>query len=197
MTVALYARVSTANGSQTTENQLLELRRYCEARGWQVYAEYTDEMSGAKDRRPGLERLLLDARRRRFGGVVTWALDRIGRDLKHLLHVVEELQALNVPLVSLKEGFDFGSASGRLQLALMAALAQFERERLKERTIAGLERARAQGKRLGRPREELPLDKLRAVQGLSLRTGAARLGVPKSTLQRWRTLDRKTCAPTL
>ena len=81
MKAAVYARVSSSNGSQTCENQLLELRRYCEARGWTVHAEYTDEMSGAKDRRPGLDRLLLDARRARVQIVVCWALDRIGRDL--------------------------------------------------------------------------------------------------------------------
>ena len=157
MRVGIYARVSTSNGSQTCENQLLELRRYCAARGWTVHAEYTDEMSGAKDRRPGLDRLLLDARRARVQVVVCWALDRIGRDLKHLLAVLEDLQSLNVPFVSLKEGLDLGSASGRLQLAILAALSQFERERLKERTIAGLDRARAQGKRLGRPSEPVPV----------------------------------------
>jgi hypothetical protein len=92
-------------------------------------------MSGAKDRRPGLDRLLLDARRAKFKVVVCWALDRIGRDLKHLLAVLEDLQSLNIPFVSLKEGLDLGSASGRLQLAILAALSQFERERLKERTV--------------------------------------------------------------
>jgi DNA invertase Pin-like site-specific DNA recombinase len=137
---AIYARVSTSNGSQTCENQLLELRCYCDARGWIVHAEYTDEMSGAKERRPGLDRLLLEARRARFNVVVCWALDRIGRDLKHLLAVLEDLQSLNIPFVSLKEGLDLGSASGRLQLAILAALSQFERERLRERTVAGLER---------------------------------------------------------
>ena len=152
MRVGIYARVSTSNGSQTCENQLLERRRYCEARGWIVYAEYTDEMSGAKDRRPGLDRLLLDARRARVQVVVCWALDRIGRDLKHLLAVLEDLQSLNVPFVSLKEGLDLGSASGRLQLAILAALSQFERERLKERTIAGLERAGRRGNASGVPR---------------------------------------------
>ena len=165
MRVGIYARVSTSNGSQTCENQLLELRRYCEAGGWTVHAEYTDEMSGAKDRRPGLDRLLLDARRARVQVVVCWALDRIGRDLKHLLAVLEDLQSLNVPFVSLKEGLDLGSASGRLQLAILAALSQFERERLKERTIAGLQRARAQGKRLGRPSEPVPVDEARIREG--------------------------------
>ena len=165
MKAAIYARVSTSNGSQTCENQLLELRRYCDARGWIVHAEYTDEMSGAKDRRPGLDRLLLDARRAKINVVVCWALDRIGRDLKHLLAVLEDLQSLNIPFVSLKEGLDLGSASGRLQLAILAALSQFERERLRERTIAGLERARAQGKRLGRPSEPVPLRKARIGEG--------------------------------
>ena len=191
MKAAIYARVSTSNGSQTCENQLLELRRYCEARGWTVYAEYTDEMSGAKDRRPGLDRLLLDARRAKFNVVVCWALDRIGRDLKHLLAVLEDLQSLNIPFVSLKEGLDLGSASGRLQLAILAALSQFERERLRERTVAGLERARAQGKRLGRPSEPVPVGKLESVKGISVREGARRLGVARSTLQRWRALARQ------
>jgi DNA invertase Pin-like site-specific DNA recombinase len=190
MKAALYARVSTSNGSHTCENQLLELRHYCEARAWSVYAEFTDEMSGAKDR-PGLDRLLLEARRARFHVVVCWALDRIGRDLKHLLAVLEDLQSLNVPFVSLKEGLDLGSASGRLQLAILAALSQFERERLKERTIAGLQRARAQGKRLGRPSEPVPVGKLEAVKGISVRESAKRLGVARSTLQRWRALARQ------
>ena len=148
-------------------------------------------MSGAKDRRPGLDRLLLDARRARVQVVVCWALDRIGRDLKHLLAVLEDLQSLNIPFVSLKEGLDLGSASGRLQLAILAALSQFERERLKERTIAGLQRARAQGKRLGRPSEPVPIAKLATVRDISVREGARRLGVARSTLQRWRALARQ------
>ena len=191
MKAAVYARVSTSNGSQTCENQLLELRRYCEARGWEVYAEYTDEMSGAKDRRPGLDRLLVEARRARFQVVVCWALDRIGRDLKHLLAVLEDLQSLNIPFVSLKEGLDLGSASGRFQLAILAALSQFERERLKERTISGLNRARAQGKRLGRPAVAVPVEKLESIKDLSVRDGAKLLGVARSTLQRWRALARQ------
>jgi DNA invertase Pin-like site-specific DNA recombinase len=147
-------------------------------------------MSGAKDRRPGLDRLLLDARRARFNVVVCWALDRIGRDLKHLLAVLEDLQSLNVPFVSLKEGLDLGSASGRLQLAILAALSQFERVRLRERTVAGLERARAQGQRLGRPLEPVPVAKLESVRDISVRQGAKQLGVARSTLQRWRSLAR-------
>jgi DNA invertase Pin-like site-specific DNA recombinase len=188
---AIYAGVSTSNGSPACENQLLELRRYCVARGWAVHAEYTDQMSGAKENRPGLDRLMLEARRARINVVVCWALDRIGRDLKHLLAVLEDFQSLNIPFVSLKEGLDLGSASGRLQLAILAALSQFERERLRERTVAGLERARAEGKRLGRPSEPVPVGKLESVEGISVRQGAKRLGVARSTLQRWRSLARQ------
>ena len=111
-------------------------------------------------------------------------------DVKMVLHVLEELQSLNIPFVSLKEGLDLSSASGRLQLAILAALSQFERERLRERTVAGLDRARAQGKRLGRPTEAVPLEKLAAVSGVSVREGAKQLGVARSTLQRWRALAR-------
>jgi DNA invertase Pin-like site-specific DNA recombinase len=113
---AIYARVSTSNGSQTCENQLLELRRYCEARGWTVHAEYTDEMSGVKDRRPGLDRLLPEARRARFHVVACWALDRIGRDLKHLLTVLEDLQSLNIPFVSLKRAWTSGQPADGFNL---------------------------------------------------------------------------------
>ena len=148
-------------------------------------------MSGAKDRRPGLDRLLLDARRARFNVVVCWALDRIGRDLKHLLAMLEDFQSLNIPFVSLKEGLDLGSASGRLQFAILAALSQFEGERLRERTVAGLEHARAERKRLGRPSEPVPVGKLESVRDISVREGAKRLGVARSTLQRWRALARQ------
>jgi putative DNA-invertase from lambdoid prophage Rac len=134
---------------------------------------------------------MLDARRRKFSVVVCWALDRIGRDLRHLLTLLEDLQAVGVPVISLKEGIDLSSSSGRLQLTLLAALAQFERERLKERTVSGLERARAQGKRLGRPTEPVPFDKLASVGGISVREGARQLGVARSTLQRWRALARR------
>jgi DNA invertase Pin-like site-specific DNA recombinase len=104
--------------------------------------------------------------------------------------VLEDLQSLNIHFVSLKEGRDLGFASGRLQLGILAALSHFERERLKERTVAGLQRARAQRKRLGRPSEPVPLGRLESV-GISGRPGAKRLGVARSTLQRWRALARQ------
>jgi DNA invertase Pin-like site-specific DNA recombinase len=187
MTAALYARVSTTD--QTCENQLLELRRYCEARGWRVWREFVDAgVSGAKDSRPALDALLLDARRRRFGVVVCWRLDRLGRSLRHLVMLLEDLQHAGVGFVSLGEGIDLGTPAGRLQLHILAALAEFERSRIQERIKAGLARVRQNGGRLGRPVEAVPRDKVRSVAGLSVRAGARQLGVSRSTLQRWRTL---------
>jgi DNA invertase Pin-like site-specific DNA recombinase len=185
MRAALYARVSTAD--QTCENQLIELRRYCEARGWQVWRECVDTgVSGAKDRRPALDELLTAAKRRRFDVVVCWRLDRLGRDLRHLLMTLEDLQALGVGFVSLGEGIDLGTPAGRLQLHILAALAEFERARIQERVKAGLARVRATGTRLGRPAVPVPSEKLRTVEHLSLRLAARALGVSRSTLQRWR-----------
>jgi DNA invertase Pin-like site-specific DNA recombinase len=190
MTAAVYARVSTAD--QTCENQLLELRRYCEARGWRIWREFVDTgVSGSKDRRPALDELIGHSKRRRFDVVVCWRLDRLGRNLRHLVMLLEELRDLGVGFVSLGEGIDLGTPSGRLQLHILAALAEFERSRIQERVKAGLARVRAEGRRLGRPPVELPQDKLLAVEGLSVREGSRRLRVSRSTLQRWRALARQ------
>src|ERR1700724_2117933 len=150
MRAAIYARVSTVD--QEPENQLQELRRYVEARGWTA-TEYVDRgVSGAKDSRPGLDRLLADARRRRFDVLVCWRLDRLGRNLRHLITLLDELQALCGAFVSLAEGIGATTPAGRLQLHVLGAIAEFERDRIRERVMAGLQRARAQGTRLGRPR---------------------------------------------
>ena len=143
-------------------------------------------MSGARDRRPALDRLIRDATRRRFDVLICWRLDRLGRSLKHLVTLLDELQALGVSFVSLGEGIDCTTLAGRSQLHILAALAEFERARIAERVQAGLERARRQGTRLGRPYAEVPLARLRAVEGLPLKVGAAQLGVSRSTLKRWR-----------
>ena len=117
MKAALYCRVSTFE--QTTENQRLELNRYCEARGWTA-TEYLDEgVSGAKESRPALDRLLTDARRRRFDTLVVWKLDRLGRNLRHLILLLDELSALGVAFVSLNEGIDTTTPAGRLQMHLL------------------------------------------------------------------------------
>ena len=181
---AIYARVSTLD--QQPENQLQELRRYVTARGWTA-VEYVDRgVSGAKDRRPALDQLLTDARRRRFDVLICWRLDRLGRNLKHLITLLDELQALGVAFVSLAEGIDATTPAGKLQMHILGAIAEFERERIRERVLAGLQRARTQGTRLGRPRACLPVERLQRVDGLSLDAGAAQLGVSRSTLKRWR-----------
>src|SRR3954452_7974759 len=149
MRAALYARVSTLD--QEPENQLEELRRYADARGWTA-TEYVDRgVSGSKDRRLALDQLLADAKRRRFDVLVCWRLDRLGRNLRHLILLLDDLQALGIPFVSLSEGIDATTPAGRLQLHVLGAIAEFERERIRERVLAGLQRARVQGKRLALP----------------------------------------------
>jgi len=183
--VALYARVSTAD--QTTENQLIELRRYAEARGWTSTEYLEDGVSGAKERRPALDRLMGDARRRRFDVLLVWRLDRLGRSLKHLIVTLDELAALGIAFVSMNEGIDCMTPAGKLQLHLLAAIAEFERERIRERVMAGLQRARRQGQRLGRPRKTpsaIP------VPGGSVRAAARAWQVSKSTAARWIAIGR-------
>jgi DNA invertase Pin-like site-specific DNA recombinase len=176
----IYARVSTVD--QTCENQLLELRRYAEARGW-TPVEYVDRgVSGAKDRRPALDQLLADAKRRRFDVLVCWRLDRLGRNLRHLILLLDELHAVGIGFVTLGEGIDTTSPTGRLVLHVLGAIAEFERERIRERVVAGLRRARAQGRRLGRPPLHPATD---GVPGGNVRAAAAAWGVSKSTAARW------------
>jgi DNA invertase Pin-like site-specific DNA recombinase len=180
MRAAIYARVSTLD--QEPENQLQELRRYTTARGWTT-VEYVDKgVSGAKDRRPALDQLLADARRRRFDVLVCWRLDRLGRNLKHLVTLLEELQALGIAFVSLNEGIDATTPAGKLQMHILAAIAEFERSRIAERVKAGLQRAKAQGTRLGRPRKAPATI---AVPGGSVRAAALVWGVSKTTAARW------------
>ncbi len=183
MKAAIYARVSTFD--QEPENQLQELRRYVEARGW-TEKEYVDRgVSGAKDRRPALDALVSDAKRRRFDVLVCWRLDRLGRNLRHLVTLIEELQTMGIAFISLGEGIDCTTPAGKLQLHILAALAEFKRARIQERVKAGLARARAQGVRLGRPRRRIDRERLATVAGLPEREAARRLGIPRSTLQRW------------
>jgi DNA invertase Pin-like site-specific DNA recombinase len=176
---AIYARVSTLD--QEPENQLQELRGYVAARGW-TCVEFVDRgVSGSKDRRPSLDQLLTDARRRKFDVVVCWRLDRLGRNLKHLITLLEDLQGLGVAFVSLSEGIDATTPAGKLQMHILGAIAEFERERIRERVLAGLQRARAQGKRLGRPR--LNPSSVRVHK--TVREAAKEWGVSKSTAARW------------
>ncbi len=153
MRVALYARVSTTD--QEPETQLRDLRRYAEARGCSVVGEYVDlAVSGAKVRRPGSDEVLHLARTRRIDGLLVAAFDRWGRSLSHLVRSLEEFQALGVAFISLRESMDLTTPSGRLMFGIIAAMAEFERELIRERVKAGMRRAKAQGIHCGRPRKK-------------------------------------------
>ncbi|NUN06654.1 MAG: recombinase family protein [Bdellovibrio sp.] len=148
--VALYFRCSTVQ--QNLEIQTSDLRKYAEARGFDIVKEYSDfGVSGAKDRRPGLDELMKDARKRRFDLVLVWRLDRLGRNTRHLLTLFEELEGLQISLVSHQEAIDLSSSLGRVIATIMSALAAFERDLIKERVAAGIQRAKDSGKKLGRP----------------------------------------------
>jgi DNA invertase Pin-like site-specific DNA recombinase len=191
----VYARVSTTD--QNPENQLAELRRYVAARGWTA-VEYVDRgVSGAKDRRPALDQLLADAKRRRVDVLVCWRLDRLGRNLKHLITLLDELQALGVAFVSLAEGIDATTPAGRLQMHLLGSIAEFERDRIRERVRAGLARRAAQGKPLGRPRQTINLDDLERTAALSSRAAGRLLGVSHAAVHRARQLSQKPSESTL
>ena len=152
MVVLIYARVSTNHHDQNPEIQLYELRRYCAARGWQVKHEIVDRgVSGGTDVRPGLKEVLSLARSRKVDAVVVLKLDRLFRSLKHLVTALDEFQALGIHFVAVKDNLDYSTPSGRFFVQVLGSLAEFEKELLRERTILGLEHARRQGKRLGRP----------------------------------------------
>jgi len=177
--VALYARVSTNNG-QDPEMQLRELREYCQRRGWEILREYTDVgMTGSKEKRPELDRLMTDAHRRRFDAVVVWKFDRFARSVSHLLRALENFQAQGIEFVSLSEQVDTSTPMGKMVFTVLGAVAELERSLIVERVRAGLRNARAKGKRLGRPRKPVDTDKVALLrsQGASWRAVGTALGV--------------------
>jgi DNA invertase Pin-like site-specific DNA recombinase len=188
MRAAIYARVSTLD--QEPENQLQELRRYAEAREWTAVEHVDRGVSGARESRPALDALMKDARRRRFDVLVVWRLDRLGRSLRHLILLLEELSSLGVGFVSLHEGIDATTPAGRLQMHILGAIAEFERARIAERVRVGMARAKAQGKHVGRPRPKVSDEQLAALDGVSVREAASRLGVSKSFVHSWRLSKR-------
>jgi DNA invertase Pin-like site-specific DNA recombinase len=187
MRVAIYDRCSTAD--QTVEHQLDGLRDYARARAFTVVGEYLDEgVSGARVKRPGLDRLLADARRRRFDGVLVWKLDRLGRSLRHLLTILGEFDELGVRFVSLDDAIDTSTASGRLFMQIRGAFAEWELAQIRERTEAGREAARRRGTRFGRPsslsqQQQERVARLRR-SGQSFRAIARVVGTSSSTVAR-------------
>jgi DNA invertase Pin-like site-specific DNA recombinase len=166
--------------------QLRELREYSQRRGWTIAAEYIDFVGGAKESRPQLNRMMADAHRRRFDGVLVWKIDRFGRSLKHLVNALADLNSYGVAFVSLRDSLDLSTPSGRLMFYVIAAMSEFERELTRERVVAGLANARAKGRRLGRPRTTVDaneVQRLRA-QGLSWRAIGSELGITCATAYR-------------
>lgn len=187
MRAAIYARVSTANNGQDPRVQTRELQEYCQRRGWAVAGEYVDiGISGTKEKRPELDRLMKEAHGRRFDAVVVWRFDRFARSVSHLLRALETFQALGIQFVSLSEQLDTSTPTGKMVFTVLGAVAELERSLIAERVKAGLRNARAKGQRLGRPPRDLDaakIAKLRA-QGLAWRAIAAQLGVGLATLHR-------------
>lgn len=184
--IALYARVSTVNGHQDPEMQLRELREYASRRGWKIVGEYVDRLSGSKESRPALNRLMADAKQRKFDVIVVWKLDRFARSLKHLVVALAEFESLGVQFVSLRDNLDLTTPSGRLMFQIIGAMAEFERALIQERVKAGLRNAKAKGRTLGRPRRIVDAHKIAALraQGASWRTISDELGVGTATLFR-------------
>ncbi|MFH2203106.1 MAG: recombinase family protein [Elusimicrobiota bacterium] len=181
---AIYARVSSKK-DQTPENQLLELRRYAEARGWTIFEEFVDHgVSGAKDSRPALNRLMDAARKRKIDRILVSRFDRFGRSVKHLILSLEEFRTLGVEFTSLADNIDTATPMGRMAFTMIAAVAQFERELIRERIHSGLRRARAQGKRLGRPRKAVDDSMVLVLRkrGQSLRQIGRSLGISKDAV---------------
>ena len=185
--VALYARVSTSD--QHPDCQLSPLRSYAAARGLEIVGEYVDHgISGAKARRPALDRLLADARRRRFDAIAIVKLDRLARSVHHLTSMGQELAALGVDLIVLDQAIDTSTPAGKLLFHVLGSIAEFERDLIRERTCAGIAAARRRGATIGRPAALSPESRDRVLRlhaaGRSQRYIAALLGVSKSTVAR-------------
>ncbi len=184
---AIYARVSTSHNGQDPAMQTRELEEYCERRGWKVTGEYVDEgISGTKDSRPELNKLMADAHRRRFDAVVVWRFDRFARSVSHLLRALETFKALGIEFVSLSEQVDTSTPTGKMVFTVLGAVAELERSLIAERVKAGLRNARAKGRRLGRPRVVVDAARIGALRahGRSWREITAEMAISKGSAQR-------------
>jgi DNA invertase Pin-like site-specific DNA recombinase len=166
--------------------QLRELREYAKHRELIIIDEYIDRMTGSKDSRPALNRLMGDACQRRFDAVLVWKLDRFGRSLRHLVNAIAELEALGVAFISFRDNLDLTTPSGRLMFQIIGAMAEFERALIQERVRAGLRNAKAKGKTLGRPRAIVNIEEIAELreQGLSWARITNQTGASKGTAQR-------------
>ena len=180
----IYTRVSSVD--QHPESQLCDLRPLAAARGYQIVAEYTDRISGSKAKRPGLDQLMSDAKRGKFDVVLVWAFDRAARSVKHFLEILDELNHLNIALVSFRENIDTSGPLGRAMMVIVGAISELERSITVERVKSGMRRARLEGRQIGRARldinrEQVMLDR-RA--GLSLTQVAKRHSISRASVCR-------------
>jgi DNA invertase Pin-like site-specific DNA recombinase len=180
----LYTRVSSVD--QHPETQLCDLRPLAAARGYEIVGEYTDTISGSKAKRPGLDQLMADARRRRFDVVLVWAFDRMARSVKHFLEILDDLNHLNVEFVSFRENIDTGGPLGRAMVIIVGAIAELERSLIVERVKAGMRRAKLEGRQIGRSqldvnREQIVRDRR---TGMSLTQVAQKHGISRASVCR-------------
>ncbi len=187
MRVGLYARVSTIGNGQSPEMQLRELREFCQRRGWEIAGEYVDAgLSGAKDSRPELNRLMADAHKRKFDMVCVWKFDRFARSVSHLLRALDTFRSLGIDFVSYSENIDTSTPMGKMTFTIIGAVAELESSLIAERVRAGLRNARAKGRVLGRPRTEISAAQIHELlaAGQSMAQVGASLGVSAATVSR-------------
>jgi len=187
MKIALYARVSTLDKGQDPQMQLRELREYCQRRGWTVTGEFVDVgVSGSKDSRPELNRLMTDAHRRNFDAVLVWRFDRFARSVSHLLRALETFKSQGIEFISYSEQMDTSTPTGKMIFTVLGAVAELERSLIIERVRAGVRNARAKGKRLGRPTVDVDRARIASMRsgGASWRVISTELGISLGTLHR-------------
>ena len=184
---ALYARISTLNHGQDPEVQLRELREFCQRRGFAIAHEYVDKgISGSREKRPALDKLLADCSKRRIDAVVVYRYDRFARSLRQLVNALEEFRSLGIDFISIHEGVDTSTPNGRLVFGIFASIAEFERELIRDRVRSGLAAAKAKGKRVGRPRVAVDVRRIASLrrQGRSWAEITRETGISKGTAQR-------------
>jgi DNA invertase Pin-like site-specific DNA recombinase len=185
MKVALYTRVST--NDQSVEMQNSDLRRYSDQRGLEIFKVYSDQgISGVKDKRPALDELVADAKKKKFDAVLCWRFDRFARSTKHLITALEEFRHLGIDFISYQENIDTASPLGKAMFTIVSAIAELERNILLERVRAGLKRAKENGRILGRPKrldlDVKELQKMRYKEKLSFRQIAKRVKACPATV---------------
>jgi DNA invertase Pin-like site-specific DNA recombinase len=181
----VYARVSTLHGGQDSTMQTRELAEYCQRRGWQIFDQYVDNgVSGKKDSRPQLNRMMEDAHSRRFDVVVVWRFDRFARSVSHLLRALETFNALDIDFVSICEQINTNTPTGKLVFTILGAVSEGERNLIAERVRSGLRNARAKGKTLGRPKKDVDVARIEALRaaGISWRQIAKKTGMSVGTV---------------